>query len=290
MSHQAFLRLAERFERCDAEIGVAPDEDGHLEGVLEAAGEALHALARSRALVFPSAPEWLLKPPKWPQASVDQHTGEILEEMMVVHWATYWWHAVLWLARSRPDAGIVLPAGAISRIEPTRSKGWWDDFGSRVFQHNLHPKASEETRCKLWCQIARASSDVCRFLAATCSRDEPPPDEDEGSRPTQEMDAAASRAPIADRITFTVRWKGHRCVLRNTKPFLLLERLLEAPNQYITVSALLDSVWPNQILEDSTVRTTVRNLKQKLRESGLAALADAIDGSNWGHYAVRLPK
>ena len=90
-----------------------------------------------------------------------------------------------------------------------------------------------------------------------------------------------------DRGLFSVTFQGKACFLGNTFPFKFLSHLAQQPNTYFSYEELLANVWQG-IRSDSAVRSVVKTLRSKLRKSGLADLATAIDGSAFGHYALKL--
>ncbi len=94
--------------------------------------------------------------------------------------------------------------------------------------------------------------------------------------------------PRLDRQLFEVRYGDTACVLGNTLEFRLLERLLQRPNIYHTHDNLLSTVWKGVVSVDA-IRSVVKTLRAKLRKANLEELADCIDGSKKGHYAIRLP-
>jgi DNA-binding response OmpR family regulator len=107
-------------------------------------------------------------------------------------------------------------------------------------------------------------------------------------------DAAAPTITVAaavplrvDRKSYTVRWGNDCCVLGCTMGFRVLERLALRPNEYVSMDRLLDELWTGPRTY-STVRSTVCRLKGTLRQSGLADLADCVDGSIHGHYGLML--
>jgi DNA-binding response OmpR family regulator len=91
--------------------------------------------------------------------------------------------------------------------------------------------------------------------------------------------------PHTDRDTLSVVWKGQRCFLGNTLPFLLFEQLARTPNRYVPVSDLIDTVWGGR-REASTIRGVVKRLRDQLRQAGMGPVADAIDGAATEHYRL----
>jgi DNA-binding response OmpR family regulator len=107
------------------------------------------------------------------------------------------------------------------------------------------------------------------------------------SRPAALDPPADHTHPVIDRSRFTVSFRGRTCCLGNTMPFRFLARLVEGLNCYVSHQDLFEDVWDGQRSADA-VRSVVRTLRQKLRQEGLAELAAAIDGTQPGHYALRL--
>lgn len=99
--------------------------------------------------------------------------------------------------------------------------------------------------------------------------------------------AAADRRLRVDPSTFTVHWREKRCALGFTTAFRIMERLARRPNEYLSTDRLLEDLWSGPRAY-STVRSTVFRLKAKLRSAGLVELADSIDGSTAGHYALKI--
>lgn len=106
---------------------------------------------------------------------------------------------------------------------------------------------------------------------------------------TRQSPAASSR--VTDRLDvdhehLRVSFRGKSCFLGNTLPFRLLARLASRPNAYLTYEQLLDDVWDG-LRSDSAIRSVVKRLRAMLRRDGMSELADAIDGSMPGRYALR---
>jgi hypothetical protein len=97
----------------------------------------------------------------------------------------------------------------------------------------------------------------------------------------------AGRPLCVERVSYSVLWGSHRCVLGCTMAFQIMERLAKQPNEYIHIDRLLDDLWTGHRTY-STVRSTVSRLKSKLRESGMDELAASIDGGMRGHYGLVL--
>lgn len=137
--------------------------------------------------------------------------------------------------------------------------------------HAATLRLMEETYALLADELAL---DPLDFLARHIPSDSGPPVD--GSR------------PVLDDARLTVAFRGLTCHLGNTLPFRLLARLARRPGCYLTHDDLLADVWDGAIRSDSVVRGTVKVLRQKLRDAGMDELADAIDGSAPGRYALRL--
>jgi DNA-binding response OmpR family regulator len=106
--------------------------------------------------------------------------------------------------------------------------------------------------------------------------------------------AAATTQHFSDRLfidhdRLQVAFAGRVCVLGNTLPFKLLERLARRPNTYVTHDELLSDVWEG-IRSESAIRSAIKRLRQALRRQGLSKLADAIDGTSAGRYCLHLEK
>jgi len=93
--------------------------------------------------------------------------------------------------------------------------------------------------------------------------------------------------PLVDISTLSVYWQGRICSLRNTILFRLAARLARQPNQYITAGQLLADVWDGGVKSPDTIRSTVRNLRSRLRQAGMSDLAAAIHGTG-GRYGLIL--
>lgn len=88
--------------------------------------------------------------------------------------------------------------------------------------------------------------------------------------------AALFHRPIVDVSAMTVTWQGRSCTLGNNRLLHLMERLARRPNVYIPVDRLIRDVWEGKPLTDDTVRSTVRSLKHRLRQSKMPRLARSI--------------
>ena len=92
---------------------------------------------------------------------------------------------------------------------------------------------------------------------------------------------------VIDAALLTVRFRGKACFLGNTLPFRFLAGLARRPDRYFTYEELLADVWEGCCRSDASVRSVVKVLRRKLREAGMGELADAIDGTVAGRYALR---
>ena len=106
-------------------------------------------------------------------------------------------------------------------------------------------------------------------------------------RPRADAVGISGQFPVADRSTFSVRWRDNTCYLGNSLPFRLMERLAYCPNQLIHHDRLLDEVWECRRSRES-MRSVVKVLRQKLCQAGMEDLADAIDGTTSRHYGLML--
>jgi len=88
--------------------------------------------------------------------------------------------------------------------------------------------------------------------------------------------SSISARPLVDDSTLTVSWAGKTCYLGCTVLFRLAERLSRRPNQYITPDQLLRDVWDGDCKSPNTIRSAVRNLRQRLINAEMDDLAVAI--------------
>lgn len=95
--------------------------------------------------------------------------------------------------------------------------------------------------------------------------------------------------PMVDHSMLSVVHQGKNCFLGNTLSFRLLVRLLRRPNHYVSHQILLDEIWDG-IRSPEAVRSVVKTLRAKLRDSGLDVLSRSIDGTVKGHYAILIAK
>jgi len=96
------------------------------------------------------------------------------------------------------------------------------------------------------------------------------------------------KTPIVDGAAMTVTWAGRSCLLGNTVPFHLMDRLARRPNQYVTFDRLIRDVWAGNIRSDDTIRSSIRNLKTRLVVAGMEQLASFLRGER-RHYGLFLP-
>jgi DNA-binding response OmpR family regulator len=96
------------------------------------------------------------------------------------------------------------------------------------------------------------------------------------------------RRSLVDPKRLSVTYEGKTCFLGNSLPFKFLSRLAREPNAYVSHEELLADVWNERSVSDSALRSVVKMLRSKLREDGLSRLADAIDGTQSGHYSLKL--
>jgi DNA-binding response OmpR family regulator len=137
--------------------------------------------------------------------------------------------------------------------------------------HAATLRLMEQTYTLLADELALAPLD---YLARYSPSPEPPVDD--------------HRRPVIDDARLTVTFRGRTCHLGNTLPFRLLGRLARRPGCYVTHDDLLADVWDGALRSEGVVRSTVKVLRQKLRDADMGDLADAIDGTAPGRYALRL--
>ena len=159
-----FMQLGNKFASL-SELA-SPNEACSLERTMAEAGRFLfHALAKGW-IALEAAPPWLKEQPVQPILARGRQ-GEV-EEVLEPQWAMYWWYAIVWLQRERPDTGIVLPASRLQRLE---ARPLWCDFGSGPFTDALTRRPSKESEVGLWREIASCSADACKFLALEVAGD-----------------------------------------------------------------------------------------------------------------------
>lgn len=99
---------------------------------------------------------------------------------------------------------------------------------------------------------------------------------------------SSSTLPVVDAGLFTVTFRSRSCFLGNSLLFRLFSRLARRPNFYVTYEDLLSDVWNGSARSDAAVRSVAKRLRVALRRGGMNDLADGIDGSEPGHYALKL--
>jgi DNA-binding response OmpR family regulator len=92
---------------------------------------------------------------------------------------------------------------------------------------------------------------------------------------------------FVDEDVLSVNYRGRSCFLGNTLSFRFFSQLAQRPNAYLTYEELFSEVWQCD-RSDAAVRSVVKRLRSALRRHGMTELADAIDGSVPGHYALKL--
>ena len=95
---------------------------------------------------------------------------------------------------------------------------------------------------------------------------------------------------LADPTTFCAIYREYRCYLGNTLVFSLFRLLVARLNRYVPYSELLAEVWKQEEKSPEAIRTVVQLLRKKLRAASMADIAEAIDGSNHGHYGLMLAR
>lgn len=93
--------------------------------------------------------------------------------------------------------------------------------------------------------------------------------------------------PHVDHSTLSVLWDGRTCQLGYTVLFRLIDRLSRRPNQFVTFDQLLRDVWDGGLRSPDTIRSAIRNLRQRLNDAGMNRLATSIQGRA-GRYGLIL--
>ena len=169
MDLSVFERLAKRFRQCQAEIKRGKKTSYLMERVMEAAGKAFYEAISSKAIDFENIPPWFEEEPKGNAEFYDSQ--ENMKIMDVYYWDLYWWFVVDWLAENQRGIGIVRPAG-IGIYTPERylKKYHFSIFLSRVC--GIRSQGSKAT----FYDVAKASEDVCSYLAAETKPDDNVPE------------------------------------------------------------------------------------------------------------------
>lgn len=108
------------------------------------------------------------------------------------------------------------------------------------------------------------------------------------TRPLAQEANASTQHLFIDKAMLSVSFAGKSCFLGNTLPFKFLCTLARRPYSYVSYEQLLEEVWACQV-SDGAIRTVAKNLRNLLRKAGLAEVANAVDGSVYGHYILKLP-
>lgn len=98
---------------------------------------------------------------------------------------------------------------------------------------------------------------------------------------------SSKQRPQVDPRTLSVVWAGKNCYLGYTISFKLVARLARRPNHFVAMEDLLRDVWEGDRKSPNTIRSAIRNLKQRLQEAGMNDLAATIQ-SEGGRYAMLL--
>jgi hypothetical protein len=77
---------------------------------------------------------------------------------------------------------------------------------------------------------------------------------------------------VIDPTQFTVACRGQQCVLGNTIPFALAERLARAEGRWFSFDELRDDVWKDSQALDTTIGRTLRLLREKLNKAGVTGI------------------
>jgi hypothetical protein len=102
-----------------------------------------------------------------------------------------------------------------------------------------------------------------------------------------DLHRAAGDVPHADGNTFCVLWRNRSCHLGHTQSFFLFAKMVHRCNHFISYDHLLRDVWRGESRSYDTVRSAVRELKDKLRHGKMHGLARAIRGQG-RHYGLIL--
>ena len=91
---------------------------------------------------------------------------------------------------------------------------------------------------------------------------------------------------IVDQASRTVTFRGTSCCLGNTLMFRLIERLARRPNTFVSFDRLIRDVWDGDAKSDEAIRSVVKELRARLRKSGLRRLASAIAGQRRAYALI----
>ena len=86
----------------------------------------------------------------------------------------------------------------------------------------------------------------------------------------------ARSQPTVDTSRFCIVWNGGTCRLGPTNLYRLIERLIRRPNHLFSYAQLLQDVWSDHQRSDDTIRSTICQLRTRLRRSGMKRLARCI--------------
>ena len=93
--------------------------------------------------------------------------------------------------------------------------------------------------------------------------------------------------PYLDERSYSVHWHGQTCLLGCTVSFRLMRRLSRRPNVFVSYDQLRDDVWRQYPCSEDTIRSEVRNLRQRLCAANMPDLAAAIRARK-KHYVLEL--
>ena len=94
---------------------------------------------------------------------------------------------------------------------------------------------------------------------------EPKDDQDEDFGPSH--DEGDQDEFVVDSGSYSVRYRGKECDLKNTNPFHVIARLNKSRGRFVNIRDLIDEVWGLDGADHSTVHTTVSKLRRKLEAS-----------------------
>jgi DNA-binding response OmpR family regulator len=101
------------------------------------------------------------------------------------------------------------------------------------------------------------------------------------------LDEQEKQRPFLEEATLSVTWRGKSLHLGHTQGFWLLSLLARRPNRYVTHLDLMREIWDDEFADTALLRSGVRRLRSKLRQGGMADLANAITGHH-GRYMLDL--
>lgn len=199
-----FTRLGMRFRHLQQVEALEEDSD-RIEKLMNMAGKQLHESIVQHRLKVVTIPEWLSALPEHPVMRTARDGS--VNECVATHWATYWWHAVLWLQAAMPDASIILPRHPIARV---RKQLLWGEFKDEILPLTLDLFPRRAALTGIWGQIAAASADACECLSIVLR--------EEFSKPLQKKE-------IAERFGVSIKTLNKRYIERlkpiNRQSFLV---------------------------------------------------------------------